>query len=213
MRFVTPRGLPAWARPSRNNARVVRYRTPHEIIIMSPGLSGLEAAQVKAVRRRRKRNVCASDRLRFKWLRIDPCVSLPDDADELPPITSSRDAVRILHDSVGFAGRGVEYAMVLSLDSKNRPTSVAVSHIGGRASSLVEPSVVFQPPILSNAVGFIFAHNHPSGSAEPSAEDLKMTRKLQQGARLVGLTLLDALVVTDDVGVYTSFLDAGLLNA
>jgi DNA repair protein RadC len=73
---------------------------------------------------------------------------------------------------------------------------------------LVNPPIeVFKPLILMNAAGWIYAHNHPSADPRPSQEDRVLTSRLRQGAELLGITLLDHLILTDE-GCY-SFADQG----
>jgi DNA repair protein RadC len=48
------------------------------------------------------------------------------------------------------------------------------------------------------ASAIIVAHNHPSGDTDPSIEDIKITERLKDGAEILGLSLLDHLIVTDD---------------
>jgi DNA repair protein RadC len=61
-----------------------------------------------------------------------------------------------------------------------------------------------------NASGFIAAHNHPSGAAEPSESDRLLTKDIIAAARPLGLRLLDHVIVGEDA-VY-SFADSGLLD-
>jgi DNA repair protein RadC len=66
---------------------------------------------------------------------------------------------------------------------------------------------VFKPLILMNAAGWICAHNHPSADTTPSQEDRVLTSRLRQGADLLGISLLDHLILTDEG--YYSFADQG----
>ncbi len=63
--------------------------------------------------------------------------------------------------------------------------------------------------ILANAAAFIVAHNHPSGGATPSAEDLAITQRLKQVGELLGIGLLDHIILGDRS--YHSMADAGEL--
>ena len=60
-----------------------------------------------------------------------------------------------------------------------------------------------------NAAAVIFAHNHPSGVAEPSDTDVRLTRKLVDALALVDVRVLDHLVVGQ--GVQTSLAERGLM--
>lgn len=62
----------------------------------------------------------------------------------------------------------------------------------------MHPREVFQPAIEYGAAAVIIAHNHPSGSLEPTSADLEVTAQLFRGGQLLGIELLDHLVVTED---------------
>jgi DNA repair protein RadC len=63
-------------------------------------------------------------------------------------------------------------------------------------ASLVHPREVFEPAIIHNCAQIIVAHNHPSGDAEPSAEDLEITKRLQQAGKILGIELLDHVIIS-----------------
>jgi hypothetical protein len=164
---------------------------------------------VRTTRAKRKTTTCASDLYEYSYMRVDPCVTVVGPA--LPPISSSRDAVTLLHKSVEFQRRDVEFLMIISLDVQNRPRAVAVIHRGGRSAAMVDASVLLQTVLLTGGSAFIMAHNHPSGSAQPSGEDDAVTARVVTAAKAAGLRLLDHLVLTDDEYAYTSYLDTGRL--
>ena len=68
---------------------------------------------------------------------------------------------------------------------------------GTLSTSLVHPREVFGPALRGGAAAVIVAHNHPSGDPRPSAEDVSVTRRLQETGRLVGIPLLDHVVIGD----------------
>jgi len=68
---------------------------------------------------------------------------------------------------------------------------------------------MFYAAIEHNALGFILAHNHPSGCLEPSPEDLEFTRSVKKAGELMGIELYDHLIVAGDG--YTSMRERGLL--
>lgn len=71
------------------------------------------------------------------------------------------------------------------------------------------PGDILTPLLKNNCCHFIVAHNHPSGDTSPSEEDMAFTRKLQQGAQLLGLTLLDHVIFCKDT--FYSFKKESLL--
>lgn len=84
-------------------------------------------------------------------------------------------------------------------------------HIGGLDCSQVDPRLVFAVALQTASVAILVAHNHPSGSLVPSEQDKVVTRRLAQGAKLLGLRLLDHLIVNRE-GHY-SFAAAGFVEA
>lgn len=176
-------------------------------------LTGLSETEKRKVRKRRQ-TVCASKKAQYAWLRIDPCTTLPDVKDEdVPVMRSSREVSQFLHKAVNFQGRGIEYFMVLCLNVGSQPMAVAVPHKGGRASSVVDPTVVFQAVILSNASRFVIAHNHPSENPQPSPADIAITQRLVTASSYVGLEFLDHIILTDYPLKYSSFMDMGIMPA
>ncbi|MFC1610293.1 RadC family protein [Myxococcota bacterium] len=87
---------------------------------------------------------------------------------------------------------------VFLLDVKNLITGYSEVGRGGIDSCPVDPRAVFRAAIATGASSIIVAHNHPSGDPEPSRDDLDLTEKLSEGAELLGLTLLDHVIVTDE---------------
>ena len=106
-----------------------------------------------------------------------------------------------------FAHLDREQFLVCGLDAKHCIIGINIVSIGSLTLAIVHPREVFKPLILMNAAAWICAHNHPSGDSTPSPEDRVLTSRLRQGADLLGITLLDHLILTDD-GCY-SFADQG----
>jgi len=73
----------------------------------------------------------------------------------------------------------------------------------------VHPREVFKAAIDRLAASIIVVHNHPSGNAEPSGEDLEITRQLVDAGRLIGIPLHDHVIIAADN--HTSFAERGLL--
>lgn len=84
---------------------------------------------------------------------------------------------------------------VLLLDVKHRLLGTQVVTIGTATETLAPPREIFREVIRQGAVRCIVAHNHPSGSLEPSPDDLTLTRQLLQGAQILGVPVLDHLII------------------
>jgi DNA repair protein RadC len=76
---------------------------------------------------------------------------------------------------------------------------------------LFHPRDVFRFAYVNNASSIVVAHNHPSGSADPSAEDLKVTEQLLQVALVLEMPVVDHLILAK--GRYFSFLENGMMNS
>ncbi len=95
-----------------------------------------------------------------------------------------------------------EYVYCFCMDSTGRMRGYfEVSH-GTVDASMVSPREIMQKCLLAGAVSFLLAHNHPSGSCNPSEEDLEITKRLLEAGNLMGIPLHDHLIVGD--GSYCS---------
>ena len=111
-------------------------------------------------------------------------------------VSSPEDAYHLLKQFLGEVDR--EHFIVICLDTKNQPTAINTCHIGSLNASIVHPREVMKPAILSNAASILCGHNHPSGQAEPSQEDIHVTRRLKEAGELMGIELLDHIVMGDN---------------
>ena len=96
----------------------------------------------------------------------------------------------------------------LFLDSQHRVLAFEELFRGTIDGASVHPREVVKRALKHNAAALIFAHNHPSGIAEPSQADRRITRRLQEALALVDIRVLDHCVVGDEV---VSFAERGLL--
>jgi len=84
---------------------------------------------------------------------------------------------------------------VLLLDVKHRLLGTKVITIGTATETLAHPRDIFREVLRQGATRVIVAHNHPSGSVDPSNDDLSLTRRLLQGAQFLDIPLLDHLIL------------------
>lgn len=103
----------------------------------------------------------------------------------------------------------VEQFKILLLDQKNNCLAVSDIATGGVAACVADPRVIFATALKACASGIILAHNHPSGSLQPSSADLTLTRKLVEGGKLLDINVLDHLIITPRS--YASLADDGLM--
>lgn len=102
-----------------------------------------------------------------------------------------------------------EYFYVVYLDSKNKFIDKKLIYKGILNKSLVHPRDIFKEAYLLSACNFICIHNHPSGDATPSIEDVEVTRKIKEIGILHGINLLDHIIVGNNN--YYSFYEDGNL--
>jgi len=102
-----------------------------------------------------------------------------------------------------------EVFMAIFLDAQNRVLAVEELFRGTLTQTSVYPREVVKKALQHNAAALIFAHNHPSGIAEPSCSDEALTGTLKQALALVDVKVLDHFVV--GAGAAMSFAERGLL--
>jgi DNA repair protein RadC len=108
-----------------------------------------------------------------------------------------------------FADRRQEHFICVSLNGANEVIATRVVSVGLVNKTQVHPREVFADPITDRASAVIVAHNHPSGSLEPSKEDIDITGQLKSAGEILGIRLLDHIVFNQKG--YYSFLESGLL--
>ncbi|MDT8406067.1 MAG: DNA repair protein RadC [Methylococcales bacterium] len=111
--------------------------------------------------------------------------------------------------SARLRGHPYEVFACLFLDNRHRVIRFEELFRGTIDGAAVYPREVVRRALLHNAAAVIFAHNHPSGIAEPSSADRDITRRLQQALDLFDVRVLDHFIVGD--GRPFSFAEQGLL--
>ena len=94
---------------------------------------------------------------------------------------------------------------MLLLDHKKNLIDQKIVFIGSLDSVNVHPREIFKYAIVNSASSIIVAHNHPSGSLEPSTGDWECTQRLLDSSKILGIPLLDHLIITKKG--YFSFLE------
>lgn len=103
---------------------------------------------------------------------------------------------------------------LLLLNRANMILRTCIIATGGLNAVLVEPRLVLQYALLSNAAGIILFHNHPSGEVRPSESDKRLTKRIKEACNLVDIVLLDHVIIggyADAMPNYFSFADEGLV--
>jgi DNA repair protein RadC len=132
-------------------------------------------------------------------------LSIP--ASNVITIRSPQDVANLLMNEMRYLDR--EHFRILLLNTKNVVLKNCLVSIGSVNSSLVHPREVFKSAIKNSASAVILCHNHPSGEPTPSSEDIKITAKLVESGKLLGIEVLDHVILGN--GVFVSLKDKGML--
>jgi len=152
------------------------------------GLGNAKAAQLAAVLELARR--CLREEMRT--------------CDALTSPGAVRDYLRL-----ALSGREHEVFVALMLDAQHRVLAIEELFRGTLTQTSVYPREVVKVALRSNAAAAIFAHNHPSGVAQPSQADELLTRSLRDALALVDVKVLDHFVVAGNQAL--SFAERGLL--
>ena len=110
---------------------------------------------------------------------------------------------------LALAARDHEVFVVLFLDAQHRVRRSTELFRGTLTQTSVYPREVVRAALAANAAAVIFAHNHPSGIAQPSQADELLTRQLREALALVEIRVLDHFIVAGNQSL--SFAERGLL--
>lgn len=133
--------------------------------------------------------------------------SIPTTWDKV--VRQSRDVATFMVPLVADLDR--ETFWVLMMDGRNRVIGVHVLSIGTLTAALVHPRELAKALILSNAAAAVLVHQHPSGDASPSSEDVALTERLSAVGDLLGIRILDHVIIGEN-GAYRSLADDGVLG-
>lgn len=110
-------------------------------------------------------------------------------------IRSPKDAASFLMPEMSSLQQ--EHFVALYLNVKNQVIHKQTIFIGSLNSSIVHPREIFKEAIKRSAASIICAHNHPSGNATPSPEDIEVTKRLQEAGFIIGIDLIDHVIIGD----------------
>ncbi len=87
--------------------------------------------------------------------------------------------------------------VVLFLNIKNQIIHRQTIFIGSLNASIVHPREIFREAVKRSAASIICAHNHPSGVPTPSAEDIDVTKRIEEAGYIMGIELIDHVIIGD----------------
>ncbi len=162
--------------------------TSLESFCTAPGLGSAKYAQLQATLEMARRHI-------QEQITNQNCLTNPQ---------LTRDYLR-----TALSGRPYEVFCCLYLDSQHRVLKFEELFRGTIDGASVYPREVVKQTLDNQAAAVIFAHNHPSGIAEPSLADKQITSRLIQALQLIDVRVLDHLIIGN--GEITSFAERGLL--
>jgi len=109
-------------------------------------------------------------------------------------VTSPGELYNILKEKITNFSK--EHFYVISLDTRNNFIGIDEISVGTLTASLVHPRETFESAIKRHAAQIVIAHNHPSGETEPSEDDLKITKRLVDAGKIMGIEVLDHIIIT-----------------
>jgi DNA repair protein RadC len=131
--------------------------------------------------------------------------TLVRDVVERPRLTSPRQMAAYLLPEYGSGA--VEQFGIVMLDTKHRVIRIKVVSVGSLDSTVVHPREVFREAAAASAAAIILFHNHPSGDATPSPDDLTLTTRMVSAGDIMGIDVVDHLILADQM--YFSMLESG----
>lgn len=109
------------------------------------------------------------------------------------PLLNPYDIFGRVHNQLMFLKQ--EHFLLLCLDNKNKVIKEKTIFIGSLNMSVVTPREVFKEAIVISSAKIVLVHNHPSGDALPSEEDLLMTEQFQKLGQMMSIEVIDHIVV------------------
>lgn len=117
---------------------------------------------------------------------------------DIQKLSSTSSTVQYLNEIEQLDKSAEERFFVVCLDIKNRIVAYSEIAKGGTDICPFDMKTIFKVALSCNSSKIIVAHNHPSGSAEPSKYDFDVTKKLEQACKIMNVTLLDHIVIGED---------------
>ena len=145
--------------------------------------------------------------LLFRLVRDLGSLYLQKRAEEKEQISSTKELIDYCLSSMG--GLKDEHFAVIYLNARNKIIKVETIQEGIVNQAVVYPRKVLEKALTHKASAIILVHNHPSGHVRPSDADIRLTRVLQDAARVMDIVLHDHLIVGENR--FFSFREEGIL--
>jgi DNA repair protein RadC len=150
-------------------------------------ITSSQLQQVKGISQKRAARVLAALELGKRVCAAPPLLPMVDD----PSI-----AANLLKYDLAYSE--VERFAVIVLNIKHRAIAKEVISVGSKTECIANPGEIFRTVLKHNGRRCIVAHNHPSGSIEPSPDDVALTRSLLAAGQTLGIPVLDHLILSGE---------------
>lgn len=129
---------------------------------------------------------------------------------ELIKITSANEAYQIFKrvfnaDTFDWC----EEVVMLCVNNSSKVVGFYKVSSGGMTGTVIDVRMIFTTALQCLATGIIIAHNHPSGTLQPSEADINITKKLKEAGQFLDIKVMDHLIITDEN--FFSFANEGIL--
>ena len=134
-----------------------------------------------------------ADKYELKQVQVRLRLSEAEPLYSTESITSPEIAAKVMAGALAEMDR--EYCCVVNLDGSNHPINFNIVSIGDINHAYVPVQNIFKSAILSNASSIMLLHNHPSGSLNPSKDDIELTRRVIEAGAIMNIPVIDHLIV------------------
>lgn len=129
--------------------------------------------------------------------------------DHLSEVLNPADVFLFLNDNFHANRQAEEHVWVIGYRTNKVVGVFEISH-GTINGSATEPREIFSRLLMLGVTFFIIAHNHPSGSVNPSNDDISVTKRLKQAGDIMGIGLMDHVILGEDT--YYSFHNNNMIS-
>jgi DNA repair protein RadC len=161
--------------------------TPEQVWGRFRHVTSSQLQQVKGISQKRSARILAALELGKRVCAAPPILPMVDD----PAV-----AANLLKYDLAYSE--VERFAVIVLNIKHRAIAKEVISVGSKTECVAHPGEIFRSVLKHNGTRCIVAHNHPSGSVEPSPDDVSLTRSLLAGGQTLGIPVLDHLILSGE---------------
>lgn len=140
------------------------------------------------------------------YIKLEKGYTLADDK----PINNPADAVKAVADVLKDLDK--EVICLVTLKNNNTPINASIVSVGTANAAFIFPRDIMKTTLLSNATSILVFHNHPSGGAMPSVDDIRFTDSLKQCCDLMGIKLHDHIIIGAASKEWFSFAEKQLIK-